>query len=138
MSFPFEFPERGDDVARAILVEQFPPRLFASPGFSGYLGERCALRNKAAHFAGEALEVATFVLDGTSPIADHRAMSGNNVVRLHAPQLIENGEEAANAAIKYRQMPDKQEIAGKQRRTPAVEDRQIIVGMRGQIGRAHV
>src|SRR5258708_6716874 len=134
MSFPLEFPERGDDVARTVFVEQFPPRLFASPGLPGRLGKRCTPRDEAAHFASEVLEVAALILDSASPIADDRAMPGNNALGGHMAQLLQVGEKAANAAIDHRHMPDEQEITGKQRGTLAVEDRQIIVGMRGRPG----
>src|SRR5450631_279306 len=77
-SFPFELAERSDDIARAVFVEQSPPRLFASAGLSGRLGERRPLGDQLAHFAGEAFEVATLVLDCASPIADDRAMTGND------------------------------------------------------------
>src|ERR1700730_14979094 len=100
MSFPFECPERSEDVERTIFVTQFPPRLFASSGLSGYLGNRCAVRNEAAHFASEAFEVAALVGNGASPFVDHRAVPGNNALGLDAPQTIEVGEEAANTAIK--------------------------------------
>src|SRR6202165_5310309 len=89
MSFPFEFPKRGDDVARTVFVEQYPPRPLASPGLSGHLGKRHPPGNEAAHFTCEVLEVATLVLNSASPIADDRAMPGNNALSWHMPQFLE-------------------------------------------------
>src|SRR3984893_19147172 len=99
MSFPFEFTERSDDVARTIFVKQFPARLFASSGLSGYLGKRYAVRNEAAHFASEAFEVAALVGNGASPIVDHRAVPGNNTLGLGAPQLLEARGGAAEQNV---------------------------------------
>ncbi len=49
-SLPFEFAECGDDIARTVFVEQFPSRLFASPGLPGRLGEgRSPARSGRAH-----------------------------------------------------------------------------------------
>src|SRR5450755_356966 len=128
-SFPFELAERSDDVARSVFVKQSPPRLFASAGLPRRLGERRPLGDELAHFAGEVLEVATLVLDSASPIADDRAMTGNDAFRGDLPEHLEVGEKAANTAIEDRDMPDEQQIAGEQRRTGVVEDRQVVVGV---------
>ena len=65
-SFPFEFTERGNDVARTIFVEQLPLRLLASPGRLRRLGQRCALGNQVAHFPGEALEITLLIRNGAA------------------------------------------------------------------------
>src|ERR1700722_19951983 len=129
-SFPLELTERRDNVALAIFVEQFPPGLFASPGFPGYLGKRYPLGNEHAQLADQAVEVATFVLNSASPIADDRAMSGNNALGGNAQQFLGVSEKAANAAVKDRHMRHEKQIACKQGRSCAIEHRQIVVGMR--------
>ena len=79
--------------------------------------------------ADEALEVATLVVNGAAPIADDRAMPGNDALGGNAQQRLQVGEKAANAAIDDRHMLDEQQIAGKQGRSCVIEDRQIVVGM---------
>ena len=80
-SFPFKFAERRDDVARTVLVEQFPSRLFASarplwPPRSAV--SPCAMRPRTS--LTRSFEIASLVLNGASPIAHDRAMSGNNAL----------------------------------------------------------
>src|SRR6266702_8163689 len=65
LSFPFKFAEGRDDIARTIFVEQFPPRLLASPGLPRRRGEGCPPGNQATHLAGEVLEIASLVFNGT-------------------------------------------------------------------------
>ena len=63
------------------------------------LGKRYPLGDQLAHFVGQALEVAPFVCNRAAPIADDRAMSGNNADGRNAQQLRQVGEKAANAAV---------------------------------------
>src|ERR1700684_998702 len=72
-SLPFEFAIGGDDVARTVLIEQFPPRLFASSGLRGYPRQGRSLHDEAADIPNEILEVAALVGDRTAPIGDDRA-----------------------------------------------------------------
>src|SRR5207248_10089396 len=80
LSLPFKFAEGRDDIARTIFVEQFPPRLLASPGLPCCLGEGCPPCNQAAHLAGEVLEMAALVVNCAAPVADDRAMAGNSAL----------------------------------------------------------
>src|SRR5258708_14309305 len=117
---------RGDGGGGSGSVEPLRPRLLASPGLPGRLGKRCTPRDEAAHFASEVLEVAALILDSASPIADDRAMPGNNALGGPMAQLLQVGEKAANSAIAPRHMPDRQEITRKQRVTLCVQGLQIL------------
>src|SRR4030088_2128670 len=85
-SFPFEFAERRNDVARTIFVEQLPLRLLASPVNFCRLGERYPSDNQIAHFLSEVFEIALLVYNGATPIDHDRAMSGNDAVGRNTQQ----------------------------------------------------
>src|SRR6185437_2765685 len=80
-SLPFEFPERGDYVARAIFLEQLPMRPFAAPGLPGGFGERYSPLDQATHLAGEIFQIALFVGNGAVPVRDHWTVTGNDARR---------------------------------------------------------
>src|ERR1700730_6042091 len=129
--FPFKLPERGNNVTRTVFLEQQPMRLFTSAGFSRRAGEGHPLGNEAAYFPDKALEIAPFLSNGGSPITDRWAMAGNDALNGSVLQRIQIGEDAANAAVEHRNVLNEQEIAGEQRGTRDVEDRQVVVGMPG-------
>src|SRR5262245_50768182 len=111
-SFPFQFGESGGGVARIILLEQVPVRLFR---------RRCAFRgadggaagDEGAHVLGQALKIAPLGRERIRPRGD-RAMAGDHALRRQARQRVEHAQPAAQAAVEDRDVVEEHEVARQQ------------------------
>src|SRR5262247_3955255 len=129
-SFPFQLGERGGGVARIILLEQAPVRLFRGGG-AFRRADGGAASDQAPHVLGQALKIAPLRRERIRP-RGNRAMAGDHALRRQARQRIEHAQPAAQAAVKDRNVVEEHEVARQQGLRLLVEHREVGVGMGGR------
>src|SRR5947209_9283345 len=131
--FPFNFRERGRSIACVVVVEQLPARPFRGRGGIGRNRYRLSTRDQATDIQRELLEIPPFIGQGRRPFA-HRSVTWNNAPRRDGPEVANDREPAADAAVEHGNVAEEYKISRKEGSGLLVEYREIPIGMRARPG----
>ena len=79
------------------------------------------------------LEICAFVLEGRGPIRD-RTVARHDASGRNGRQFANDGKPTLQAPVENRQMPQKYQVASEQGCGGLIQNRKIIVGVRGPPG----
>src|SRR5262245_4646610 len=81
----------------------------------------------------QTLEICAFVLKGRRPARD-RTVPRHAAASWNSCQFVNDGKPTLQAPVENRQMPQKYQVPSKQRSSGLIQNRKIIVGVRGSPG----